>query len=187
MIDSVGSARCGGYEQDAVFSAVRAAVAAAGGLPPVAGKRVLLKPNLLSDAGPNTASTTHPEVVYAVGRLIAEAGGTVMIADSPGAGNLYSRRVLSRIYLRSGITAVAGRLGAELSFDTTYDEVSYPAGVRMKRFTLIRPVRDAEVIISVCKLKTHMFTQFSGAVKNTFGVVPGLDKPVFHSRFVRQE
>lgn len=187
MIDTVGSACCGGYEPDAVLLAVRAAVAAAGGLPPVAGKRVLLKPNLLSDAGPDTASTTHPEVVYAVGRLIAEAGGTVIIADSPGAGNLYTRRALNRIYLRSGIAAAAERLGAELSFDTTYDEVSYPAGVRMKRFTLIRPVRYAEVIISVCKLKTHMFTQFSGAVKNTFGVVPGLDKPVFHSRFVRQE
>lgn len=57
----------------------------------------------------------------------------------------------------------------------------------MKLFTLINPVRDADVIISVCKLKTHMFTKFSGGVKNTFDVIPGLDKPVFHSRFPAQE
>jgi ferredoxin len=85
------------------------------------------------------------------------------------------------------MSRVAEETGAELSFDTGSSAVSFPDGVVMKRFTIINPVRDADVIISVCKLKTHMFTKFSGGVKNTFGVVPGLDKPVFHSRFPAQE
>ncbi len=87
----------------------------------------------------------------------------------------------------SGMTLVAEETGAELSFDTGSSEVSFPDGVVMKRFTLINPARDADVVISVCKLKTHMFTKFSGGVKNTFGVISGLDKPVFHSRFPAQE
>ena len=82
-----------------------------------------------------------------------------------------------------GIEDVAKELGIELNYDTGYQERSIPEGVVMKRFTIINQVCDADVIISVCKLKTHMFAHFSGAVKNTFGVVPGLDKPVFHSRF----
>ena len=47
----VGVACCGSYDRDAVLTAVEKAVNAAGGLPPVRGKRVLIKPNLLSDLG----------------------------------------------------------------------------------------------------------------------------------------
>ncbi len=118
--------------------------------------------------------------------MVQDAGGVPIIADSPGAGHLYTPRTLRRIYDRSGMTQVAEETGAELSFDTGSSEVSFPDGVVMKRFTLINPVRDADVIISVCKLKTHMFTKFSGGVKNTFGVIPGLDKTVFHRGFRRR-
>lgn len=183
----VGAARCGSYDRNAVAFAVAKAVESAGGLPPLAGKRVLIKPNLLSDTGPETAATTHPEIVYVVCRMVQDAGGVPLIADSPGAGHLYTPRTLRRIYDRSGMTRVAAETGAELSFDTGSAEISFPNGVVMKRFTLINPARDADVILSVCKLKTHMFTKFSGGVKNTFGMIPGLDKPVFHSRFPAQE
>lgn len=183
----VGAANCGSYDRDVVAEAVRKAVNAAGGLPPVQGKRVLIKPNLLSDSGADSAVTTHPEVVHAVCRMVLDAGGLPVIADSPGAGHLYTPKTLRRIYERSGMAAVADETGAELSFDTGSAEVPYPDGTVMKRFTVITPAQNADVIISVCKLKTHMFTKFSGAVKNTFGVVPGLDKPVFHSRFVDQQ
>lgn len=178
-----GSARCDTYDRKEVLKAVRKAVNAAGGLPKVKGKKVLLKPNLLSDADINRAVTTHPAVVYAVGKMILDAGGILTIADSPGAGIVYNHHSLKRVYHKCGIEEVAKELGIELNFDTGYQERSFPEGVVMKRFTVINPACDADVIISVCKLKTHMFTHYSGAVKNTFGVVPGLDKPVFHSRF----
>ncbi|HJK09482.1 MAG TPA: DUF362 domain-containing protein [Methanocorpusculum sp.] len=183
----VGAACCGSYDRDVVAEAVRKAVNAAGGLPPVRGKRVLIKPNLLSDLGADSAVTTHPEIVRAVCRMVLDAGGLPVIADSPGAGHLYTSKTLRRIYERSGMTEVAADTGTELSFDTGFGEVACPNGAVMKRFTIITPAQNADVIISVCKLKTHMFTKFSGAVKNTFGVVPGLDKPVFHSRFVDQQ
>lgn len=183
----VGAANCGSYDRDVVAEAVTKAVNAAGGLPPVQGKRVLIKPNLLSDSGADSAVTTHPEIVRAVCRMVLDAGGLPVIADSPGAGHLYTSKTLRRIYERSGMTEVAADTGTELSFDTGFEEVACSNGAVMKRFTIITPAQDADVIISVCKLKTHMFTKFSGAVKNTFGVVPGLDKPVFHSRFVDQQ
>ncbi|MBQ4135314.1 MAG: DUF362 domain-containing protein [Methanocorpusculum sp.] len=183
MKSITGSAKCSSYEKDLVFKAVEKAVKAAGGLPNVNGKRVLLKPNLLSDAAIDRAVTTHPAVIYAVGKMIIDAGGILTIADSPGAGIMYNQRSLKRVYHKCGIEDVAKELGIELNYDTGYQERSIPEGVVMKRFTVINQVCDAEVIISVCKLKTHMFAHFSGAVKNTFGVVPGLDKPVFHSRF----
>ncbi len=183
MNQITGSAKCSSYDREEVCRAVENAIEAAGGLPDLAGKRVLLKPNLLSDAGYEKAVSTHPEVLYAVGKLVIEAGGTLLIADSPGAGILYTPRVMKRVYQKCGITQVAGDLGITLSYETGFQERPFPDGQVMKHFMIIDPACDANVIISVCKLKTHMFTQFSGAVKNTFGVVPGLDKPVFHSRF----
>ena len=86
MNQITGSAQCSSYDREEVCRAVERAVEAAGGLPDLAGKKVLLKPNLLSDAGYEKAVSTHPEVVFAVGKLIIDAGGILMIADSPGAG-----------------------------------------------------------------------------------------------------
>ncbi|HJJ37472.1 DUF362 domain-containing protein [Methanocorpusculum parvum] len=183
MNQITGSAQCSSYDREEVCRAVERAVEAAGGLPDLAGKKVLLKPNLLSDAGYEKAVSTHPEVVFAVGKLIIDAGGILMIADSPGAGILYTPRVMKRVYQKCGITQVAGDLGVAMDPETGSKDRSYPEGKVMKHFTVIDPACEADVIISVCKLKTHIFTRFSGAVKNTFGVVPGLDKPVFHSRF----
>ncbi len=33
------------------------------------------------------------------------------------------------------------------------------------------------------KAKTHILTLITGSAKNLFGLVPGLEKPLFHSRF----
>ncbi|MCQ2355065.1 MAG: DUF362 domain-containing protein [Clostridia bacterium] len=179
-----GSAKCPTYDsKEEVFKAVRKAVRLAGGLPNVKGKKVLIKPNLLSDAAPDKAVTTHPSVVWAVAKLVQDAGGIVTIADSPGAGILYTPRTLHKVYSKCGIEEVAKELGITLDYDVGFKECNFPDGVAMKHFTIINQAYNADVIISVCKLKTHMFAHFSGAVKNTFGVVPGLDKPVFHSRF----
>ena len=179
-----GSAKCPTYDsKEEVFKAVRKAVRLAGGLPNVKGKKVLIKPNLLSDAAPDRAVTTHPSVVWAVAKLVQDAGGIVTIADSPGAGILYTPRTLHKVYSKCGIEEVAKELGITLDYDVGFKECNFPDGVAMKHFTIINQAYNADVIISVCKLKTHMFAHFSGAVKNTFGVVPGLDKPVFHSRF----
>ena len=35
---------------------------------------------------------------------------------------------------------------------------------------------------STCQFKTHMFMIFTGAIKNLFGVIPGLNKAAYHAR-----
>jgi len=80
------------------------------------------------------------------------------------------------------MTDVAHRTGAILNWDTKAVEVSHPDGVIAKRLTIIKPVLDADVVINLPKLKTHIYTTFTGAVKNLFGVIPGYDKPAYHAR-----
>ena len=59
-----------------------------GGMPLFArsGEKIVLKVNLLREARPEAAVTTHPSVVAAVAHLAKKEGATPIIADSPGGG-----------------------------------------------------------------------------------------------------
>ena len=146
------------------------------------GQKVLLKPNLLQGADPDRAITTHPSIIKAVGSLVQEAGGIITIADSPGSGAVYSEASLRKAYRLSGWDKVAEELGATLNYCTDCFERSQPDGVLMKRFTLIKPVLEADVVINLPKLKTHLLTGMTAGVKNMFGCIPGFEKASYHSR-----
>ncbi|HID11292.1 MAG TPA: DUF362 domain-containing protein [Candidatus Latescibacteria bacterium] len=78
---------------------------------------------------------------------------------------------------------MAERRGARLNFDTSVSEVPYPEASVAKRLEIIRPALEADLVINVPKLKTHVYTTFSGAVKNLFGLVPGYTKAGYHAKF----
>jgi uncharacterized protein (DUF362 family) len=48
---------------------------------------------------------------------------------------------------------------------------------------IVQPVLDAGTVINMPKLKTHVLTLFTGALKNIFGIVPGLLKTHLHKQF----
>lgn len=181
----VGAAKCETYNRDEVYTAVKRAIDAAGGLPPLEGKRVLLKPNLLAEAddGIERGVCTHPEVVYAVGKIVQEMGGILSIADSPGGGVPNTPAGVKKTYVGCGIDKVAEELGVKLSYDLGYQRLTSPNGQRLQSFPIINAVFDADVVINIPKLKTHLFTTYTGAVKNTFGLIPGKTKSEFHPMF----
>lgn len=146
------------------------------------GKRVLIKPNLIGKRAPEQAATTHPMVVRGVIRALKKRGAEeIVIADSNG--GVYTPSLLRSIYDGTGMTSAAQAEGARLNFDTSFETVSFPQGRRCRQFSIIKPVLEADVIINVAKLKTHAMTALSGACKNLFGCVPGLQKPELHCRF----
>lgn len=184
MNPQVTIVKCSNYQQPAVDQAVRESVDLLGGMGQFVqpGQKVLLKVNLLSATPPERGVVTHPAVVEAMVRLVQEAGGNPLIADSPGTSVPYTEAGLRRIYEISGLLEVAERTEAALNWDTSYEEVSHPEGFLVKRLEVIKPVLEADVVISLPKLKTHTLTVFTGATKILFGVVPGLAKAVFHAR-----
>ena len=150
------------------------------------GMHVLIKPNLLLKRRPEEATTTHPAVVEAIILCLKRLGiHDITIADSPGGP--FTKVTLGPIYEASGMAAVAARTGASLNYNCSSYEQESPNGIRMKRFTLISPVKEADYIINVPKLKTHGMMTLSGGVKNLFGTVPGLLKPELHWRFPETE
>lgn len=146
------------------------------------GKRVVIKPNLVRKMDPAQGATTHPALVEAAVELIRAAGAVdVMIAESPGGP--YSEAALRSIYRGCGIEEAAERSGIALNYDTSWRQSDYPEGIASKTFHIISPILDADVIVNLCKLKTHGLTMMSGAVKNYFGTVPGTEKFEMHARF----
>lgn len=144
-------------------------------------KKVLIKPNLVMPRNPDAAATTHPAVVEAVCRAFADAGAEVGVIDSTAIP--HTQATLKTLYTGCGIEAAVRRAGATPLYDTALKYVDFQEGVRMKRFHLLEPVVDAELVVTVGKVKTHGFTAYSGAVKNLFGSIPGLEKSLLHKKF----
>ena len=165
---------CPDYSREHVCSAMREAVNRIGGLGGVVrpGDRVLLKTNLLAPSDPEEAVTTHPEVVRAAVELVKEAGGVPLVADSPG---YFYAGGKCRALDKCGIRAVADDLGAEsLQFEAVenaFIETAVPDGVHLKSIFAARLALEADVIITLPKMKTHASTWYTGAIKNMFGAV----------------
>ena len=142
------------------------------------GQSVLIKPNLLSDKEPARAVTTHPEVVRALVRLVREHGATPSVGDSPA-----SAVKLERVWERTGFAAMCAEenvplLNFESAGSVHFDGSAYS-------FSIAKPVIEADAIISVPKVKTHVLTTFTCAVKNMYGVLPGYQKAQLHKKLPR--
>jgi uncharacterized protein (DUF362 family)/Pyruvate/2-oxoacid:ferredoxin oxidoreductase delta subunit len=171
------------YDPDQVLEAMRQCLAPLGGMSHFVkpGQRVLLKPNLISAFPVERAATTHPSIVRAAILLAQEAGGKVRVGDSPGMGTL------SRAAEVGGIAAVLRETGAELVDFSEPWEFAQPANTVAKKLTLTKALLDADVLITLPKLKTHSQMIMTGALKNQYGLIPGALKSQWHFRLQQQE
>jgi len=163
------------YEPASVARAVRAVLEPLGGIGAfvVPGSRVLLKPNLLMPSAPERAICTHPEILRAIARLARESGASVVEAtDSPGVGA--ATRCARRLGLGDADQVIVR--DADEGIDVT------PPGASFHRLRLIRRVVDADLVINLPKAKTHAQMVVTAAVKNSFGVVVGMEKAQWHFR-----
>jgi uncharacterized protein (DUF362 family)/Pyruvate/2-oxoacid:ferredoxin oxidoreductase delta subunit len=174
MKNRVAVVRVDSYDE--VEGGIRKAVSLIGGIKcfVARGSRVLLKPNLLSPNPPEKAVTTHPAVVEAVAKIVAEAGGHVLIGDSPMTVSL------DKVAEVAGITAVANKLGAELVPFRRSVVLSPPPLATFKKIEVAGEVVKADVLVNLPKVKTHDLMGLTLAVKNLFGCVVGKRKPQWH-------
>lgn len=177
---TVAIKECQEYSRDLVNSTVESCLDQLEEIRPllISGKKVLIKPNLLRKNKPEDCVTTHPYVVEAVARYLMDRGLKVIIGDSPS-GPL-NKKLHEGIYRATGMEDVANRLGCELFNDITYDEVTNEKALMLRKMQVIRVVQEVDFVVCVAKIKTHCMMTYSGAVKNLFGVIPGLIKAEYH-------
>jgi len=169
--------RCRSYDTADVETAVAQAVSALGGIGAFVreGARVLVKPNLLTDAAPEAGITTHPEVVRAVLRLVKSVTPDVVCGDGPSVWG--EKKDVDRVYEMTGMRRVCEEEGVELVYFNT---------PRLHgRIPLTDWLEKCDCVVNVSKLKTHAFTVLTAGVKNCYGFVVGMNKMKIHGDFPR--
>lgn len=176
-------ASCRNYEQSEVFHAVERLL----GTPEITGRIpdggiVLLKPNLLSARkGPEVPVNTHTAVIESTARYLKEKHRcTVWIGDSCNSLSGESTRSAFRCM---GLDDLAAALDLRLiDFNSDRSRVLEIHGSsRWDRVRVAASYFDADLVITVPKLKTHTLCGLTLSVKNMIGVAQGGEKRRMHA------
>ncbi len=139
-------------------------------------KRVLLKPNLLGAFPPERAVTTHPAVLEALVRYWLDLGKEVWIGDSPG-GTVN----VDTVWQSCGMKDLAERYPVKLvNLSTSGFRELEQDGIRLQ---ISEVLWQCGIVINVAKYKTHGMMAFTGALKNLYGLIPGLVKTQYHGLY----
>jgi len=180
-ISRVSVSRCPDYQPTNLSRAVEICLSALEPLPLSGQTRVLLKPNCLSaHHGPDQPVNTRVEVIEAVGQYLRSRHQVnLVIADSGGMGS-YGKA--QKAYALMGLDLAAARLEAELINleELGLMEVENPKGKIYSRFKATALLDQIDLIVNLPKLKTHILTGITGAIKNYLGFLPGSLKRAVH-------
>ena len=170
------------YSQAVVDEAVKTGISLLGGIGRFVStdENILLKPNLLSGALPQKAITTHPAVFSAVARLLRENGyDHLSYGDSPG-NPVTPPDKAAHI---AGISEIAEQWDLKKADFDKGAVVHFAEGKRAHSFYLCNAVRECDAMISICKMKTHALERITGAVKNLYGCICGVNKAAGHAAY----
>jgi uncharacterized protein (DUF362 family) len=144
------------------------------------GQTVVIKPNITADMPAHTGGTTHVEVAEAlVGQLRRAGAGRIVVAEGTGRFGT----TLDTAFLHDGWREMAARTGVELynldggpHVEVELDGRRYPGSLPMAQLVL-----EADVFITIPCLKTHISTDYTVALKNSFALTPQATRTEIHS------
>lgn len=179
-IHKVGLCRCPSYEPDRVLEAIEKAIQRAGGGPSLKGE-ILVKANLLAPAKPEAAVTTHPSVIEGVASWIQKKAPKerVTVSDSPG-------YVFAGQWPRFVETCGLGRLARDGTckvvplHEEGYIEAYRPENRTLKEIRIPAKLARAGTLINLAKCKTHVETEITGCLKNSFGFLDTATRKLAH-------
>jgi uncharacterized protein (DUF362 family)/NAD-dependent dihydropyrimidine dehydrogenase PreA subunit len=138
-------------------------------------KKVLIKPNVLRASEANEAIVTHPAVLRAVvNRVEAMQPASIIVGDNPG---VFSYGANEESFRKTGLMEAACGYYENIGIDAR--KMDFNAEY-MPTVSLSRAVLDADFVISLPKFKTHGLTVMTGAIKNSYGFLPGAQKARLH-------
>ena len=179
---------CDSYEKDLLTGKIGEAMQAIGLTPLMLnGKRIAVKPNLVIRKDPSIAATTNPVFLDAFLTWLESFCEPKDLILAESSGGPYTEASLRAVYRECGIQRAVETHSIRLNYDVSSKSVSAPSGKACRQFDLITPIEEADVIFNLSKLKSHSLTRMSGAVKNTFGCIPGLTKFEYHARFPKND
>ncbi|MDX2240953.1 MAG: DUF362 domain-containing protein [Leptolyngbyaceae cyanobacterium bins.302] len=171
---AVSLLRAQSYELVQLRASLEALLAPFGGMGAFVkrGDRVLLKPNLLTGARPTKECVTRPEIVYCVAQMVMDAGGQPFLGDGPAFGSA------AGVARANGYMPLIQDLNLPIIdfHGSRYETVSQ----EFNHLLLSKEAMDADVVINLPKVKSHVQLTLTMGVKNLFGCVPGKMKAWWH-------
>lgn len=139
------------------------------------GKRVLIKPNVLRASDPSEGIVTNPSIVRAVVEKVEKLSPlSIIVGDNPG---LFSYGANEESFIKTKLMEASK--GYYKNIGTQLKQVDFNPKF-MPKLSLSKYVLEADVIISLPKFKTHGLTTITGAIKNSYGLLPGAQKAQLH-------
>jgi len=163
------------YNHDDLLSAIRQSCINISFDPAtLAGAKVAVKPNLLTAALPESGVTTHPEFFRAVIHFIKENKGIPVLVESPAFFNI------DKVLKKCGYEDIINTEKIIISDTSKTSFIRNENGRKYKSFHVAEDIINSDFIFNLPKMKTHSLTYFTGAVKNLFGTIHGLEKSKWH-------
>lgn len=139
----------------------------------VRGKRILLKPNLVETALGESHINTHPAVVVATAEALRRLDAReVIVAEGQG-----HRRDSQLVLDESGMGRTlreAGITFIDLNHDELVEVENAGRWTSLDSLYLPKTLLNVDWVVSMPKLKTHHWVGVTCAMKNLFGVMPGI-------------
>lgn len=142
------------------------------------GDRVFVKPNFIrAPRNSDDPPITNPALLYALCKILKDAGAKMAIGDSPAFGTM--RRILKKCDYESKMS----HLGVNIVTLRRSVKVNRSISGVEKSFVLSKEVVESDFVINVPKLKVHGQMGMTLAIKNIFGCVPGKRKAWRHMSY----
>ncbi len=145
------------------------------------GDSVLIKPNLVEPADPESGTITTPRLIGAVATYCLDAGAKkVVIGEGPGYYQPAS--YLRGCFTRTGVAEVAKKLGVEWVLFDEHKYRTFPGvpGCIERDFHVTEYAFNCDKLIDLPVLKAHWLTKVTLGMKNLKGCLKWEDKPLFH-------
>ncbi|QDS98967.1 DUF362 domain-containing protein [Adhaeretor mobilis] len=152
------------------------------------GKRILLKPNLVEPSREIPHMTTHPSMVVAAAEVFRRWGATVTVGEAPG-----HVRDTEMALVESGVGEALRDGGldfADLNYEAAKAKRNKGGLSPLREIYFPQSVLTADLVVSMPKMKTHHWVGLTCAMKNFYGVLPGIKygwpKNVLHHNGIPQ-
>lgn len=171
--------------------AVEAAVDGLGGMKRFVspGDKVLIKVNICGGNPENSASYTSIDVADYVVDMVRQAGGEPMICDADIIWTKFWETAKPTGWVEWAKKKKVDLINlseTDLAYFNFGEGTTFQDNENPNMEIVSKKIIDADVIICIPKMKTHLITGVTLGMKNMYGTLPEIDKARYHQRGIEE-
>ena len=146
------------------------------------GMKIVVKPNLITDNPDYIArgANTSIPVLEALLGILADTGCKVTVGESEVGTKVQGRRLAQTVRYMD-LDAVCKRYGATFANFTEDRKVQVSVdGLHFRHFDLSFRQAEADLVITIPKIKTHKYAGMTCSLKNMYGMIPEARRVIYH-------